>query len=225
MFGNNPIRPPVKSDGSQLEVKHLFPTLQGEGPYTGHPSVFIRLGGCNLACTFCDTDFEAFATLGVNEIVEQVQQLSLSEGGKRVRHLVVITGGEPLRQNIVPLCERLITEGFKIQIETNGTLYQPLPPEVAIICSPKNTGNGYFAIRDDLLARINAFKFIISKHREHYYEVVEVGQARHGTPVYVQPMDEGDAARNAENLAYASEMAQRCGYILSLQTHKILGIE
>ncbi|MDE3061294.1 MAG: 7-carboxy-7-deazaguanine synthase QueE, partial [Pseudomonadota bacterium] len=150
MRGNNPIRPPVQDEGQSLAVKRIFPTLQGEGPYAGHPAVFVRLGGCNLACAFCDTDFEGFATLAVNEIIGEVKRLA--EGARR---LVVITGGEPLRQNIVPLCEALLTEGFKVQIETNGTLARPLPENVEIVCSPKNAGNGYFPVREDLLARVD----------------------------------------------------------------------
>jgi 7-carboxy-7-deazaguanine synthase len=223
--GNNPIRPPAKGDGSRLEVKQLFPTLQGEGPYTGHPAVFVRLGGCNLACHFCDTDFENFATHGVEDVVANVIALAEDAQGNRVRRLVVITGGEPLRQNIAPLCGMLQEEGFKIQIETNGTLYRPLPEGVDIICSPKNTGQGYSAVRDDVLQRATALKFIISKHDERYNHVADVGQSRYGVPVYVQPMDEHDDGRNMENRNHAITLAERHGYILSLQTHKILGIE
>ena len=202
----------------------MFPTLQGEGPYVGYPSVFVRLGGCNLACSFCDTEFETFSTVAIDDILEQVKVLSLNDG-VRVRHLVVLTGGEPLRQNIVPLCERLLAEGFKVQIETNGTLYRNLPKDVSIICSPKNTGAGYFPVREDLLPHIQAFKFIISSHDNKYQQVGDVGQGTYHTPVYVQPMDEYDAKRNAENLAYTAELAQKNGYIVSLQMHKILGIE
>lgn len=225
MRGKNPIRPPVQGDGKTLEVKRLFATLQGEGPFTGHPSVFIRLGGCNLACTFCDTQFEDFKPRALENIMAEARALAADEAGKRVRHLVVITGGEPLRQNIVPLCKALIADGFKVQIETNGTLYWPLPDEVAIVCSPKNTSGTYAPIREDLLSRLQALKFLISKHDGKYSHVGEVGQSRYGTPVYVQPMDEYDPARNAANLAYATEIAMRHGYRLSLQTHKILGIE
>jgi len=225
MRGKNPIRPPLQGDGSELEVKHLFPTLQGEGPFVGYPSVFIRLGGCNLACSFCDTNFEEFHSMRVADIVGQVQSLAEDEQGHRVRHLVVITGGEPLRQNIVPLCEMLIAGGFQIQIETNGTLYRQLPKEVTIVCSPKNTTGTYAPIREDLLPRLQALKFLISKHDTKYSQVGEVGQAKYGTPIYVQPMDEYDPARNAANVAYATDMAIRYGYRLSLQTHKMLGIE
>ncbi|MBY0406918.1 MAG: 7-carboxy-7-deazaguanine synthase QueE [Rickettsiales bacterium] len=220
MFGTNPIRKPEKSDGQTLQLQHIFPTLQGEGPYTGHPAVFIRLGGCNLACTFCDTEFESFRPMPLGDIIAQTLELSAG-----VRKLAVITGGEPLRQNIAPLCEGLIAEGFTVQIETNGTLFQELPPEVKIICSPKNTGGHYAPVREDVLARTQALKFILSTRREGYQDVGEVGQTAYRTPVYVQPMDEQDEAQNAANLAYAAQMALNRGYILSLQTHKILGIE
>ncbi|MDE3061158.1 MAG: 7-carboxy-7-deazaguanine synthase QueE, partial [Pseudomonadota bacterium] len=203
-----------------LAVKRIFPTLQGEGPYAGQPAVFVRLGGCNLACAFCDTDFEDFSALGLDEIIGEVKRLA--EG---VRRLVVMTGGEPLRQNIAPLCEALLAKGFKVQIETNGTLWRELPQAVEIVCSPKNTGGGYAPLREDVLPRVNAFKFIISKNDSKYDHVAEVGQSRYGTPVYVQPMDEYDDTRNAENLAHALTLAQTQGYRLSLQLHKILGIE
>lgn len=220
MRGTNPIRPPEKSDGRQLQVKSIFPTLQGEGPYAGVPAVFVRLGGCNLACDFCDTAFEDFLPMKLTEIVAKVKKLAVS-----VRRLVVITGGEPLRQNIVPLCEALIAQGFRVQIETNGTLWQPLPDGVEIVCSPKNTGGGYFPLREDLLPRVNALKFIVSAEHPHYRDVAEVGQGRYGIPVYVQPMDEYDAQKNRANAALAAQLAQAGGYRLSLQLHKILGIE
>lgn len=217
MYGKNPIRKPVSGDGSMLDVKHMFPTLQGEGPYAGAPSVFVRLGGCNLACSFCDTEFEGFATLALHEVIDRVRELS---GG--VRKLVVITGGEPLRQNISPLCDALLAEGFQIQVETNGTLYRELPAGVELVCSPKNTGGGYMPVRGDVLARSIALKYIISASDEKYNHVP---QSEGNVPVYVQPMDEYDAAKNAANLALAKQLAMAHGYRLSLQLHKILGIE
>ncbi len=135
MRGKNPIRGPEKGDGSTLLVQHIFPTLQGEGPYAGVPAVFIRLGGCNLACAFCDTEFESFREIRLGEIVERVLSFSSDERGQEAERgpfkLIVLTGGEPLRQPIGPLCAALIEAGFTVQIETNGTLWRDLPPEVA----------------------------------------------------------------------------------------------
>lgn len=218
MQGRNPIRPPQKGDGQTLEVKHIFPTL-GEGPNAGTPAVFVRLGGCNLACDFCDTDFENFKSMPLGGILGSVRELA----GKHIK-LVVITGGEPFRQNIAPLCEALLAAGFRVQIETNGTLWRELPTEVEIVCSPKTTSGQYAALREDLLPRVTALKFIVSAQHPHYRDVGEVGQSSRGIPVYVQPMDEYDAAKNAANTALALQLAQLRGYRLSLQTHKMLGI-
>ncbi len=223
MYGLNPIRQPVLNDGQTLALKEIFPTLQGEGPYSGWPAVFVRLGGCNLACDFCDTEFEDFDDQAVGDIVQRVLQFAMPMG-KRVADLVVITGGEPLRQNIAPLCDALLEEDFLVQIETNGTLFRPLPYSVDIVCSPKVTNGRYHPLRADLLERVNALKFVISAGRADYADVPEVGQHTRQIPVYVQPMDEGDEVKNNANITRAIQLCTEHGYRLSLQTHKILGL-
>lgn len=217
MKGKNPIRPPITSDGQALFVQEIFPTLQGEGLYAGWPAVFVRLGGCNLACEFCDTEFESFEEVALSEVVSRVQSAAFAGAEK----LVVITGGEPLRQNITPLCEALIARGYRVQIETNGTLFRALPDAVDIVCSPKNSGLGYHAIRLDLWSRVNALKFIVSASNEDYRDVPAWDFP---CAVYVQPMDEVDAEKNAANHARATEIAMQRGFRLSLQMHKIVGI-
>jgi len=224
MFGKNKILKPEIHDGLKLDVQEIFPTLQGEGPYVGQPSVFIRLGGCNLACEFCDTEFDSYKNLSLAEILDETQKLAKNSSGKIVRKLVVITGGEPFRQPIERLCEELVKMNFLVQIETNGTLYRQVPKEVKIICSPKISQGKYHQIRPDLLERINAFKFIISASKTDYLNIAEVGQSQFNIPVYVQPMDEYDEVKNKNNLEYVKQFCQENGYFLSLQTHKILGI-
>jgi 7-carboxy-7-deazaguanine synthase len=223
MHGLNPIRQPVLSDGQALAIQEIFPTLQGEGPYTGWPAVFVRLGGCNLACDFCDTEFESFEDWSVTDVVQRVLQFA-TPMGKRAADLVVITGGEPLRQNIAPLCEALIEDDFLVQIETNGTLFRSLPYGVDIVCSPKASNGRYHQLRADLLERVSALKFIISAGQSDYFDVPEVGQKDRQIPVYVQPMDEGDEAKNNANITRAIQLCSERGYRLSLQTHKILGL-
>lgn len=224
MFGKNKIMKPEIHSGDTLDIQEIFPTLQGEGPYTGQPSVFIRLGGCNLACDFCDTEFETYKNFSLTEILDEVEKLAKNSVGKIVRKLIVITGGEPLRQPIEKLCAELVKKDFLVQIETNGTLFRELPKEVKIICSPKISNNKYHQIRSDLLARINAFKFIISQNQKNYSQIAEVEQEKFQTPIYIQPMDEYDEIKNQANLEFAKKLCDENGYFLSLQIHKILGI-
>ncbi len=221
MFGKNKISKPEIHDGSFLYVQEIFPTFQGEGPYVGYPSVFVRLGGCNLACDFCDTEFDSYQNLSLEKILTEVARLAKNEAGEVVRKLVVITGGEPLRQPIERLCQELLKLDFLVQIETNGTLFRELPKAVKIICSPKISNGKYHQIRPDLLKRIDAFKFIISRGKKEYSQVAEFGL---NVPVYLQPMDEYNAAKNKENLELVLELAQKFGHRVSLQMHKILKI-
>ncbi len=221
MFGKNKIKAAAKGDGKTLEIFKIFRTFQGEGPYTGWPAVFIRLSGCNLACKFCDTDFDDFVEMAIEDILSEVGELSRKTPG----FLVVITGGEPFRQPISGLCDLLIDAGYLVQIETNGTLFIELNQGIKIVCSPKITNGKYYPIREDLLERISAFKFIISDSQEGYNNVSDVGQSRFDVPVYVQPMDEYDAIKNRKNHTKTLEIASKNNYRLCVQTHKIWEVE
>lgn len=220
MFGNNPKLPPEKTSGEILKVHSVFLTIQGEGPYSGWHAVFIRLAGCNLACTFCDTDFDEYSEYKVPDLVNKA--VELSEGDAK---LVVITGGEPFRQKVGLLCESLIKNGFEIQIETNGTLYNPIPDRVKIVCSPKNNGNGYYKVRDEILEKCIGVKFLISESLPDYNDIADVGQDNYGVPLYIHPMDEYDEGKNAKNIRRAMLIAKKRKGILGLQLHKILKID
>lgn len=100
-----------REDG-QLWVHSIFNTLQGEGPFCGWPATFVRLAGCNLQCAWCDTEYTTRELMPVSSIAH-----------KCMSSLVVVTGGEPLRQNIVPLVRALAYRGRIVQIETNGTIF------------------------------------------------------------------------------------------------------
>ncbi len=107
-----------------MRVIEIFASRQGEGLWVGEPSAFVRLGGCHLHCRFCDTPYAAWACepgeeLAVDEIVDRVASLHQPH--------VVITGGEPLLfPETVTLTERLDALGFKITIETSGTIERPV---------------------------------------------------------------------------------------------------
>lgn len=225
MFGKNKIQKPESGDGTILKVTEIFPTFQGEGPFTGHPAVFIRLSGCNLACEFCDTEFSKFEEFSVDAMVEQAIDLSNNKYGIRTRDLIVLTGGETLRQPIELLCQKLLENNFKVQIETNGTIFRNIDDRIDIICSPKAQSGKYFSIRPDLLSKINAFKFIISANKGGYQDIAEVGQSKYNAPVYLQPMDEYNKQKNQDNIKKTLELAEKYGARISLQTHKILNID
>ena len=120
----------------KLRIAETFSSVQGEGLWAGTPSVFVRVSGCNLRCTWCDTPYASWepegSTRQVEEIATEVVQLADGE----VEH-VVLTGGEPmLFAPIVPLAERLKEHGFTITVETAGTVYRDLPCDLMSV-SPK----------------------------------------------------------------------------------------
>ena len=129
-------------DGA-LSVHSIFSSVQGEGPFVGQPAVFVRLHGCNLQCPLCDTNYSypcAFTKPTPQTLTSTVSALC------GAATLVVITGGEPFRQNLTPFVNALLDQGFRVQIETNGTLFLPRGNgedpgfpyyRVTIVCSPK----------------------------------------------------------------------------------------
>lgn len=263
MFGNNPVRKQKVTDGSRLEVTSIFRTIQGEGPFSGVPAIFIRLAGCNLRCRFCDTEFESGIGLPyrLDSIMEQVDK---AHGGYRCP-LVVITGGEPFRQNIIPLVSELHRAGFHVQIETAGTLWldsfeqcfsiQETPSLVAgtvsIVVSPK-TGrvkkmiekyacSWKYIVRKGDLSPIDGLPQTIPQQGHTRYSVNErLARPPAHIPheqIYLQPCEEyifemhdprkclSDTQANKLNMIQAAEVCMKMGYRLSLQIHKILGLE
>ncbi|MDA7705670.1 7-carboxy-7-deazaguanine synthase QueE, partial [Rickettsiales bacterium] len=197
MFGQNKIEKPQITDGKILQINEIFDTFQGEALYSGFPATFIRLAKCNLQCQFCDTEFEKYKELKIADIISKINH-----------KLVIITGGEPLRQNITPLCQELIAKNHLIQIETNGTLFLDLPKEVQICCSPKISNGKYHQIRPDLLPKITFFKFLISKFQNGYDKIPDLGQKKYNIPIYLQPIDEYNEEKNQKNKEFTLKLAK-----------------
>lgn len=236
MMGNNPIRKQDLWTGDlngYLVVHSMWHTLQGEGPFSGRPAVFIRLWGCNLKCYWCDTDFESqYQTLSAEAIVQHVKTIL-----GPWTNLVVITGGEPFRQNISRLVTNLNRSGLDVQIETAGTLTIPDFPwhRCHVVVSPK-TGKINPAIRQNAMA----WKYIIKGGETSDEDglpgkstQVEGRDMRLARPpddfpldqVYLSPCDEGDVDKNTRNTLLATALCLEHGYRLSLQTHKIVGVD
>lgn len=216
MFGKNKILKVENHLGDFLMVVNIFKTLQGEGPFSGEPAIFVRLGGCNLKCSFCDTEFDDFERINLNDIIQKIN----TEIAKDNIKLIVITGGEPLRQPIEKFCSKLLELGFKVQIETNGTIARKLPQEVHIVCSPKITNKKY-NISENLIKYADSFKFLLSSEGD--YKLVPKLEC--SKPIYVQPIDSYNQQQNLLNQKYTMKVALKYGYIYSIQQHKILNIE
>ncbi|HEV08783.1 MAG TPA: 7-carboxy-7-deazaguanine synthase QueE, partial [Sulfurihydrogenibium azorense] len=123
----------------EFKVVEIFRTVEGEGRWVGLPVVFIRLEGCNLRCSWCDTtysyDGKSYTVKNLYDILSQVKQYNLKR--------VCITGGEPfMTENLDVLVKVLLDEGFYVFIETNGTMWNEKFREIKkdnlyITCSPK----------------------------------------------------------------------------------------
>ncbi|MFZ5729723.1 MAG: 7-carboxy-7-deazaguanine synthase [Pseudomonadota bacterium] len=205
-------------------VKEIFLTLQGEGGQAGQAAVFCRFAGCNLwsgreqdrakaVCTFCDTDFVGMDGPGGGRFAtpdELADAVAAAWGPGRESRLVVCTGGEPLLQLDPPLIVALHERGFRIAVETNGTL--PAPEGVDWICvSPK---------ADAPLAQTagQELKLVFPQAGVDPQRFAELDFER----FFLQPMDGPDRAANtAAAIAYCLEHPR---WRLSVQTHKYLGI-
>ena len=217
-----------------LDVVQVWRTLQGEGPFVGTPAVFARLAGCNLQCPWCDTDYTTGRQQVAPEyLVREIRDLSLVSM-KQASSLVVFTGGEPFRQNLGPAARLLLSYGYRIQVETNGTLYHddfPWVGEVSIVCSPKTP-----RIAEEIKRYVTAFKYIVdSDHLDTdglplstLDNPCGVYKPAKGFPrdrIFIQPADTGDRHKNELNTKVAVQICMNYGYRLSLQTHKLLGLQ
>lgn len=183
MHGKNKLRP-RESNKDRLQVQDIWPTLQGEGPFQGMPAIFIRLTGCNLACTFCDThwDDEQDNYLDVDDIYSRVHAINYRDprpNGLSLRgakpgwfeyKLVVLTGGEPARQELSYLVESLTEggeDGYDMQIETAGTYWQDIfaHPKVTIVCSPKTKH-----VHPKILEHCKHWKYVIQYDKVNIYD-------------------------------------------------------
>src|SRR3981189_2130634 len=159
-------------------IPEIFKSIQGEGTRAGLPCIFVRLTGCNLRCTWCDTAyaFHGGQKVSVDEVMERVVSLNRRpDGNAGGVSLVELTGGEPLLQEeIYPLAERLLAAGYTVMIETSGERFiGRLPKEVIKIVDVKCPDSGEadtFDIKN--LAALSAndeVKFVLSTRRDYEF--------------------------------------------------------
>lgn len=214
-----------KDNDKFLYVHSMFKTIQGEGLYAGVPAVFLRLYGCNLQCPSCDTDYTSNKLLLSTDCV-----YSSVENMAGTAKLVVITGGEPMSQDIGALIDILYSNGYTVQIETNGTVFRDdINYEKCVICcSPKT----HF-VDERLVPYISYFKYVIGgddldnsglPNNVLGINGKEVYKANKGD-IYLQPLDVGCDKKNKEYLDKTLKSCIDNGHTLCVQLHKIIGVE
>lgn len=253
--GKNEVHKAFNQDGQVLKVNSIFPTIQGEGPFAGRPAVFVRLSKCCLRCFFCDTDFEDGEDVNLSDTLSRIEDLRIGKFTIGVRtSLVVITGGEPLLQNICPLVVALHLRGYTVQVETSGAVIPPShdferwfnalhnPRNHTIVCSPKTpkvqpilyTLNTYwkYLIRDEEWSEEDGLPIYSTQVEGKITPLARPwkGQLEHvpyqdRARVYVHPCEEPDPERTVKNAKLAAKIAMKYGYRFGLQLHKIIGLD
>lgn len=150
-----------------MKVCEIFASIQGESSYAGVPCTFVRMSGCNLRCSYCDTAYayEGGTELAEDEIIGKVHSMGLKT--------VEITGGEPLLQSgVIPLTKRLLDLGFRVLMETNGSQdIRQVDRRAVLIPDVKTPGSGmantFLMSNLDHLSPVDELKFVITGRKDY----------------------------------------------------------
>lgn len=219
-------------------VNELFETIQGEGVYTGVPSVFLRLQGCPVGCPWCDTQHtwskdaknkvaaadiiaktgpsELYFEQSAEEIFTKVQDL-----GFTAKHLV-ITGGEPCMYDLRPLAAVFEAAGYQLQIETSGTFAVLTSAKTWVTVSPKLNMPGGYPMLASAMQRADEVKFPVAmqKHVDELDALLVEKPPRPGVNICLQPISQKPRATEL-----AIRVCIERNWRLSVQLHKYLAIE
>ena len=197
-----------------FRVNNIFYSLQGEGHNTGRAAVFIRFAGCNLRCSFCDTEFESYREMTEEDILTVIRDYS--------SHFVVLTGGEPTLQVDETFVDFLHQHGYEVAMESNGT--RPAPRNLDwLTVSPKVSRDGRYEVRGERLP--DEIKIVFDENTNPE-AILSPLTTKHSPLLYLQPCDMGDPVRNKGiTQACVEYIKAHPQWRLSLQTHKLIDIE
>lgn len=196
----------------KLPLMEAFYTIQGEGAHQGKAAYFIRLGGCDVGCVWCDVkeswDAEQHPNVSVHEIVE--------EAARHPARLAVITGGEPLMHDLTELCDALHEKHFSINIETSGA--HPLSGELDWVClSPKK----FKAPLPEIYERADELKIIIYNKSDFHWAESYAARMRPDCQLFLQPEWSKSEQMLPQIIDYVKKHPQ---WRISLQVHKYMNI-
>ncbi|MBR2865441.1 MAG: 7-carboxy-7-deazaguanine synthase QueE [Elusimicrobiaceae bacterium] len=192
-----------------LKVNEIFYSIQGEGPHTGMPAVFLRLAGCSMGCAFCDTRY-AFSDGQLMPLTDIVQAME-----KYPCRNAVITGGEPTEQDFAPLAALLKQRGWCLHMESNGAHDADVSNIDFLVISPKKY------VSRQMLQKAHAIKIVIGQETDlqdlqNYFQY-----ANERTAVCLQPQ-----SNLQENIDLCVKLIKQNPFLrLSLQTHKMANIK
>ncbi|MCC8381795.1 MULTISPECIES: 7-carboxy-7-deazaguanine synthase QueE [unclassified Xenorhabdus] len=218
-------------------INEMFQTLQGEGVFTGVPAVFIRLQGCPVGCSWCDTkhtwEKEADKQQAMENILvksqdsdtwgaatpEQIINL-FTRQGYTARH-IVITGGEPCLYDLRPLTEALENAGYQCQIETSGTHAIHCTDKTWVTVSPKVKMRGGYKVLPEAMNRANEIKHPVGRERdiESLDDLLTMLDENNRPVIALQPISQKE---EATRLCIETCIARNWRF--SMQTHKYLNI-
>ena len=199
---------------SSYPVMEVFPTLQGEGKFTGHPAYFIRLAGCDVGCSWCDVKeswpTDEYPVLSASQIAKDAE----NSGHK----LVVITGGEPCMYDLTSLTKELKKRGFQIHIETSGV--HPIRGKFDwITLSPKK----FKPCLEESYKVADELKVVVVNRHDLVWAQNEASKVSKGTLLYLQP-EWSKKDRIHQMIIEHLQSPEGSEWIMSEQTHKYLGI-
>jgi 7-carboxy-7-deazaguanine synthase len=203
-----------------MRITEIFHSIQGESSFAGRPCVFVRLTGCPLRCTWCDSEYTFYGgtEMALDDVLAKVRSFDC--------RLVEVTGGEPLHQpEAFTLIERLCADGYEVLVETSGAIdIAPMDPRAHIIMDVKCPGSGMMDRMDwknlDRIARKDEVKFVIKDRAD--YEFARTITARHDLagrcPILFSPsFGELDPRQLAEWV-----LADKLPVRVQLQLHKFI---
>lgn len=192
-------------------MEHFY-TLQGEGYYSGQAAYFIRLGGCDVGCVWCDVKESWEASLHPQLSIKEIVSFASQHAGK----IAVITGGEPCMHNLAPLCAALQAAGFRTHIETSGA--HSLSGSLDwITLSPKK----FKAPLDESLKKANELKVVVYHKSDFEWAEQHAASVSGDCKLYLQPEWSKRDAMTPQIIDY---IQQHPRWQLSLQTHKYINI-
>jgi len=195
-------------------IMEVFPSLQGEGRYSGVQAYFIRLAGCDVGCVWCDVkeswDAGDYKEVTVKDIVGGAIDSKIA--------MVVITGGEPCMYDLHPLTEELKSAGLRVHLETSGAY--PIRGEFDwVTLSPKK----FKACLDESYGRADELKVVVVNKHDLAWSQEQAEKVRESTLLYLQP-EWSKKERVTEMMLDFLKTEQGAVWSLSIQTHKYLGI-